>query len=208
MSQVSAVPNRNRIFALVYGVGMAFLGFLSLTWCIAVPHAVAQPADFSSETGILDIPAIEINDQRTITDVQMQVQDTDTIMFQLVDYGFESDPAVEQIALVYGESINLDESLSFTFLDVLAESRCPSDVLCITAGEVTVIMRAVETLDDSNTKRTDFGLTLQGLDISEHYFNGRYFRLVEATPYPISTVEVEAEDYVILVEVSAQPFGK
>ena len=208
MSQVSAVPNRNRIFALVYGVGMAFLGFLSLAWCIVVPNAAAQPADFSTETGLLDIPAIEINDQRTITDAQLQLQDTDTILFQLVDYGFEFDPAIEQIALAYGASINLDEHLSLTFMDVLAESRCPSDVVCITAGEVTIILRAIETLPDSNAKRTDFGLTLQGLDISEHYFNGRYFRLVEAMPYPVSTVEVEAEAYAILVEVSAQPFSK
>lgn len=208
MSQVSVVPNRNRIFALVYGVGMAFLGFLSLVWCIAVPNVVAQPADFSTETGILDIPAIEINDQRTITDAQLQLQETDTIMFQLVDYGFESDPAIEQIALVYGASINLDENLSLTFVDVLAESRCPSDVVCITSGEVTIILRAIETLADSNTKRTDFGLTLQGLDISEHYYNGRYFRLVEATPYPVSTVAVEEEAYAVLLEVSAQPFSK
>ena len=197
---------KTQIFSM--SVGMSFLCFLSLVWIATIPEAKAQSAEFSTETGILDVPLIEINGQRTISEAELQLQGSDPILFQLVDYAFDAAPDVQQLALDFNESIALDDSMTMHFIDVLAESRCPLDVLCITSGEVTVILRIIETLDDGNTSRTDFGLTLGGLDTSVHYFRGSYYRLIEANPYPVSTVTVSDEDYAIVVEKSTQSFLK
>lgn len=191
---------------LAMSVGVALLCFLSLVWVSTIPDVSAQPAEFSAETGILEIPLIEINGQRTITEAELHLQESDPVVFQLVDYAFDSEPVVEQIALGFNESVVLNDNMTMRFIKVLAESRCPSDVVCITSGEVTVIVRVVETLEEGNTLRTDFGLTLGGLDISEHYFQGSYYRLIEATPYPVSTVDVSEDEYAIVIESSSQPF--
>jgi len=197
---------KTQIFSM--SVGMSLLCFLSLVWIATIPEAKAQSAEFSTETGILDVPLIEINGQRTISEAELQLQGSDPILFQLVDYAFDAAPDVQQLALDFNESIALDDSMTMHFIDVLAESRCPMDVLCITSGEVTVILRIIETLDDGNTSRTDFGLILGGLDTSVHYFRGSYYRLIEANPYPVSTVTVSDEDYAIVVEKSTQSFLK
>jgi hypothetical protein len=208
MENYKSITSKNQAFVLSYSVGLAFICFLSLTFYISIPGVSAQPAEFSGDTGILEIPAIVINGQQTITEAELQLQDTDSIMFKLVDYAADQSGDVQELQLTHGESVALEDGRTLRFINVLAESRCPSDVVCVTSGEVTVIIRITSTLDGGNTTRTDFGLTLGGLDISSHFDSGLYYRLTEATPYPVSTVEVPDEDYEILVEFSALPFSQ
>mgnify|MGYP003386733448 CR=1 FL=1 len=200
--------NKNQAFVFSYLVGLVLMCFLSLTFYISIPAVSAQPAEFSGDTGILEVPVIVINGQQAISEAELQLQDTDSIMFKLVDYAEIQENDVQELRLAHGESTTLADGRTMRFINVLSESRCPSDVVCVTSGEVTVILRIITTLDGGNTTRTDFGLTLGGFDISSHFDSGLYYRLTEATPVPVSTIEVVDEEYEILVEYSALPFSK
>ena len=185
-----------RMFTACFAVTCLFMSF----------SASAQPAEFSGNTGILEIPLIIINGQQTITEAELQLQETDSIMFRLLDYAANQGVGVQELQMSYGENVALADGRMLRFIDVMAESRCPSDVVCITSGEVTVILRITDTFDNGNTSRSDFGLTLGGQDISSHYDNGLYYRLTEATPFPVSTVEVADADCNGLQEYSPLPF--
>lgn len=196
-----------RLFPLPSGLPVFFIAVFAWFWLSGVQEARAQPAVFSSETEILEIPAIEINGLRKLEEVELQLIDGNALEFRIVDYGANrSDRSIQKLALKYGEIIDLDTTRTLQFIDVMAESRCPLNVLCITSGEVTVILRIVETLSDGNRSRTDFGLTLNGLAISEHHIDGIWYRLAVANPYPDTSEEVVAEDYDIVLEMSHLPF--
>ncbi len=84
------------------------------------------------------------------------------------------------------------ENLQIRILNI-TDSRCPSDVQCIWAGEVNV--RLVIIPDDGVWK---------GLDLKEDEEkdfssgNANYsVRLLEVRPYPISTQKIEMGDYVL-----------
>jgi len=168
----------------------------------------AQPATFNTRTGMLELPSLVVDDQASYTDVTLNLTDAKTGQFQLVDFkrGDGSENKVQQLTLTFGETIQFNENTTLTFTKLLTEDRCPSDVVCITAGKVTVLIELVQSLADGNTRITGFSLTLQGLSLSEHVHKGTYFRLAQADPYPISTVETSEDAYVIVVEYSSVPF--
>lgn len=191
---------------IYYWMGMAAMTCWFGLLLLIAPRASAQPAEYSTETGILEIPSVVINKAWVITESEFQLQDAATMRFRLVDYAIRQDPGIHVIDLAYGESTILDDGRTLQFVDVMRESRCPTPLFCINSGEVTVILRITESLVSGNTLRTDFGLTLGGTDISAHYDSGAYYRLAQAEPYPIDGMEVSDEDYVIEVEYSALPF--
>lgn len=181
------------------------LAAVPLLWSSA---AFSQPATYSTDIGRLQIPALVIDGKTAFDDVELSLSEDGQGDFKLVDFS-RKDKAlngVQALTLGFDEAVQFNATTTLKFIDVLSESRCPSDVVCITAGEVTVLLEMMETLDGGQTKRTIFGVTLQGLSISEPELYGTYFRLAEATPYPVSTVETNEEDYVITVEYSAVPF--
>jgi len=184
---------------------LRFSLFVLLIVCSAVS---AQPATFNTRTGILELPSLVVDGQTSYTDVSLSVIDAKSGQFQLVDFkrGDGSENKVRQLTLAFRESVQFSENTTLTFIKLLNESRCPSDVVCITAGNVSVLVELVETLDDGNTLINGFGLTLQGLGISVHEHNGTYFRLAQADPYPVSTEETSEEDYVVVIEYSSVPF--
>ena len=178
---------------------------IALLWSTG---AYSQPATFSTSSGRLEIPSLTVDGRVALTDVELLISDEKEPTFTLVDY--ERNPVADtkprEVQLKFGDSFALRPDQSIRFIAVLGESRCPSDVLCITSGEVTVILRLVETDLIGNTRRTDFGLTLLGTDISSFEHQGVYFRLVEALPYPVSTEQADEEDYSITLEYQSVPF--
>ena len=170
--------------------------------------AVCQPATFTTETGRLEIPTLSVDGRVALADVELQVTDAAEPVFTLVDYERkpleDNDP--HEITLAFGEAVSLKSTQELKFIAVLADSRCPSDVFCVTSGEMTAILRLIDTLPSGNRLRTDFGLTLLGTDISYFEHQGVYFRLTEVAPYPVSTEEIAEEDYVITIEYQSVPF--
>lgn len=170
--------------------------------------AHGQPATLSSETGRLEIPNLVIDGRVALSGVDLMLTDEKTGSFNVVDYDFRplGDNVIRAQELAFGESILFYPGMNLEFIAVLSESRCPTDVVCITAGEVTVILRLTETVAGGNTQRTDFGLTYLGTDISTFEHNGLYFRLKDVMPAPVSILDIPEEDYVIVLEYRAVPF--
>ena len=177
----------------------------ALFWSVG---ALGAPASISSETGRLEIPNLVIDDRVALTDVEFLVTDMNKGQLEIVDYEFAPlrGNLPREKGLAFGESLALNPNQQLQFISVLSESRCPIDVVCIHAGEVTVILRLTETLASGNTVRTDFGLTLLGTDISYFEHDGVYYRLTDVAPYPVSTQQIDEEDYTITFEYQSVPF--
>ena len=93
------------------------------------------------------------------------------------------------------------ENIKITFLEVTADSRCPSDVTCIWAGEVKVLVNIWK--DDQDLG----GSTLVGQaandDQAVKTFDGYSIKLLKVDPYPISTQAIGPSDYTITLIVTA-----
>ncbi len=104
----------------------------------------------------------------------------------------------QTIEINFGESVMVNSDgiiLSFTGID---DSRCPSDVICITAGEA----KATFVLALTGGSTEDVVLTSPGLcfeqdgSCGETKNAGAYsFQLLSIDPYPITTAIPTANDY-------------
>lgn len=100
----------------------------------------------------------------------------------------------EGTAASIGETI-LNNGIKITPLLVVSDSRCPSDVTCIWAGEVTLNVRL-----ESETKNEEVVLKLQ----TPTTFDGRDITLTEVSPGTISTKTIDESDYRFTFEVKPQ----
>jgi len=98
------------------------------------------------------------------------------------------------------ETVQVEGSdIAVKFINVTEDSRCPSDVTCIWAGQVTVEVG----LTQGTTDLGRFALTL-GADSSmaEHKVGAYLIKLTEVEPDPISTQTIEQSEYVATLIVS------
>ena len=82
----------------------------------------------------------------------------------------------------------------------MEDSRCPSDVTCVSAGRA-VIRVTVSSADDVlgfGTVEFTLEAGTVGADVGSLYG----LTLVELTPYPVSTVELTGQDYVATLELA------
>lgn len=105
-----------------------------------------------------------------------------------------------QIKLVINQNLLIEsEGLKVKFLKVTEDSRCPSDVICIWAGQVGVLMNISQNGKDLG----DINLILgPDKELAEKKVNGYLIRLVGVEPYPISTKKIEPSDYEITIIIS------
>src|SRR5437867_704588 len=82
--------------------------------------------------------------------------------------------------------------LDVTFVNVTEDSRCPSDVTCIWAGKVSVVVD-VKAPDRSS----QLTLTLSGGQSEAKSFDNYSIRLADIQPYPESTKKIAPSDYVV-----------
>lgn len=92
--------------------------------------------------------------------------------------------ADKKIKLHIGQTISADD-LKFTFLDV-DDSRCPSDVTCVWAGQVTA---TIQIENQTHTKTVDFMPS-----DSYTFFSPYKIILLDVSPHPISTEK--PDDYI------------
>lgn len=105
-----------------------------------------------------------------------------------------------QIKLAINQNLLIEsEGLKVKFLKVTEDSRCPSDVTCIWAGQVGVLVNVSQNGKDLG----DINLVLgPDKELAEKKINGYLIRLVKVDPYPISTKKIEPSDYKITVIIS------
>ena len=94
-------------------------------------------------------------------------------------------------------SVEITGSLTLTFNRVTSDSRCPTDVVCITAGDAVVSV----SLADS-ASRVERELHTVG-DLSQAKFSSYTIRLVELTPYPRSTRAIDPRDYTATLQITS-----
>lgn len=98
----------------------------------------------------------------------------------------------QKFTLKVGETANIvSEGLKLRFEDVISDSRCPSDVQCIRAGEAEVRLIATQAGVDTALILVEEGLT-SGLNVVDYKNYTIEFRL---TPYPVSTRQLTDADY-------------
>lgn len=94
------------------------------------------------------------------------------------------------------------EKLSIKFAAVTQDSRCPSDVTCVWAGNAAV------RLDVSTNRKNGKSLTLNtGRSSSlagEAEYQGYKVKLVDLGPYPRSDYRIAAGDYVVTLLVTKE----
>jgi len=104
----------------------------------------------------------------------------------------------QQFSLFFGETAEIKgEQLEITFVEILEDSRCPSDVNCIREGRVRCRL-------DASYQGTDYEVILAQLGLSYEYDSGIFkdFRLsFKIEPYPLSEVTLSAKDYYIYLTI-------
>lgn len=91
------------------------------------------------------------------------------------------------------------EDLDLRFTDVI-DSRCPSDVVCIWEGQVSILVH----LQDSAGSLKQFELTLGPTDAASARSFGNYsIGLVDVQPYPVSTEQTPHSDYVATMVINS-----
>lgn len=88
-----------------------------------------------------------------------------------------------------------DGALSLIFIEVSNDSRCPEDVVCVTAGNAEVLL-GVE------TGGAQLEITLNSTDgLKEQSVNGWVIRLLDLQPTPRSDQPIEPGDYEVTLQV-------
>lgn len=86
------------------------------------------------------------------------------------------------------------DNFSVHFARLAEESRCPTDVVCVTAGRVLVGLTFTHdglSKTDTLTLNDPFGATYTDSTL----FQGYKIKLQEVLPVPVSTVQTTEEDY-------------
>jgi len=93
------------------------------------------------------------------------------------------------------------EALEIKFLNITEDSRCPSDVVCIWAGQATAIIGILK--GDRNLG--NFNLTIGANEnLAVKNFDGYSIKLIKVEPYPISTLKIELSEYTAVLAAAMQ----
>ncbi len=104
---------------------------------------------------------------------------------------------VAKIAL--GETAVFEDT-SITFLKILEDSRCPSDVTCVWAGQAKVLSK-IQTQEGTIEKELIFHGTSFGTESENTLFASKAKTYVgyRLSPYPVSTVHPDKRNYYLEV---------
>jgi len=108
----------------------------------------------------------------------------------------------ESFSLAIGQSASIDrEDLAIKFIDVVADSRCPSDVVCIWQGEVACLVEITYSGTGQQIVLTYPGLTPEP---SEALF-GSYLFTFSVEPYPEEGKEIGKSEYRLNLMITKSP---
>lgn len=99
---------------------------------------------------------------------------------------------VEKEFKINGDYHSIDNSLKFTITEI-NDSRCPSDVVCIWAGKADVKIKVESPVPGT--------ITLSTYDNPVDTIGSYSFKIIDVSPYPISTKTIKLDDYVVLLKI-------
>ncbi len=123
------------------------------------------------------------------------------LLMPIIAAGCGGEPPIEaalgeQFALPIGQTVNITgEDLSIRFDAVTSDSRCPTGVECVWAGEAKC--RMVIKYQDAETEVI---FTQNGSSISQEEFQDYLFSF-QLGPYPQAGQEIEDSAYVLVMMV-------
>jgi hypothetical protein len=100
----------------------------------------------------------------------------------------------EPFALALDESANYAGTLRIAFVEMLGDSRCPSDAVCMVAGQVQVKVAVTA----AGQAQTEVVLTLGDLyagNVQQVALNGYRLSLQNVEPYPMTTKHTRPDEY-------------
>lgn len=106
----------------------------------------------------------------------------------------------EQVTLVIGQTAAYDSELSVKFLDVTEDSRCPTGVTCIWAGQVSCSLEVTTPGKTEGVTLTQPGLT----DAADGRPVGAYTFRFDVEPYPEAGKDIQKTAYRLLLTVTKQ----
>jgi len=108
----------------------------------------------------------------------------------------------EAFSLAIGQSASIDgEDLAIKFIDVVADSRCPSDVVCIWQGEVACLVEVTYSGTGQQMVLTYPGLTQEP---SQAQFGSYQFTL-SVEPYPEAGKQIKKSEYRLNLLITKTP---
>lgn len=106
----------------------------------------------------------------------------------------------DEFSVAYGREVAVPGTIaSLGFEQVTHESRCPSDVVCVWEGQVTLVLGV--SIGDGPT--TPLEVTLRGGVSQPVTIQGVTVTLFRVDPYPISTRPSDLDDYLAFFRVGA-----
>jgi len=92
-------------------------------------------------------------------------------------------------------------NIKVSLVKVTDDSRCPSDVTCIWAGEVKVVLNI--TIDGQDSGETTLTLGANNSDDQNvKNIGGYYFKVLAVNPYPVSTKIIGQSEYIVTLIVN------
>jgi hypothetical protein len=92
------------------------------------------------------------------------------------------------------------DNIIVKFLSVTEDSRCPSDVVCVWAGQVSILINV--TKNGENLGDITLTLGVSNPDLAVKNVSGYNVKVVAVNPYPISTHKIEPSEYIVTLIVS------
>lgn len=107
----------------------------------------------------------------------------------------------DSFAVGFGETVEIaSEGIMITFVEVMEDSRCPSDVQCVWAGRATVVLGIQFDYEEPIHIQLSVGTLGEGY-YSEIIVDGVWITLIDVEPHPISTEKIQLEDYRVALVV-------
>ena len=108
-------------------------------------------------------------------------------------------PATTEVTLRYGEDRQLDNSvLRVTFAQVVEDSRCPVDVVCVWAGNAVVEIGIAAGMGPTVPLQINATMAPRYVD-----WNGVRVTVLELTPVPRSDSPIKPEDYSVKLRLES-----
>lgn len=107
-----------------------------------------------------------------------------------------------KVTLQPGESVSdADGAIKVTFIEVLEDSRCPADAVCIWAGQVKVLVEV-----EYGTEIQQYTLTgdtlLEG-DVKSITIGEYTITLVQVDPYPLASQPTDPAAYQVTLTIES-----
>ncbi|WP_141728149.1 hypothetical protein [Salegentibacter salarius] len=102
-----------------------------------------------------------------------------------------------------GESFNFNERI-IRFKEVLVDSRCPSDVTCVRAGEAKILVEIFKDEKSLGKEIITLGANVNSFktNLAKFFEKELDIEILSLSPYPKTSRKIEASDYQLKLKVT------